>query len=499
MFKVRELKFHDIYLSVPYQGQQINCVLTTGIKDGSGLYVIVPGLFGDRTDSRHMFTRLSQAMAEKGYSVLRFDYIGGGSTQGDYSKNDFDLMLSTLSHVVRYVLDKFPFFKQVGLVAFSEGGKIAIRAIDEIPTASFICFCNAILVPEENMNEISRPKIRDQRLVYDSNFGTWVNWEIVEKYRSWNVEILPDKRHTRFAAVYSGSDPLTKNSLAFLEKNNIPILRIPDADHLFTRAQWLELLIEKVVKHIEKNESVEGPREKEVKLLSEYGAHCVRIIEGRSKDMIIFVHGLGQNKSGPGFLFSQIAEKLCDKTLVFFDFYGMGDSEFDEKKFLGLRLNDYVGQLKFVYNYYTEKYSPSRVTFIASGTGCQIAQKFVASYAVSARLLLIGPSKSNLFGLLDTKEQQLSFIDTYDVFQKYQWAENEFSKLGNVPNRIRGMKLNPIFLKDLYEYSLECKELSILLINSEEGESVSLPIKDRLLMSAVEREKAIKWISEVLE
>lgn len=114
MFKVRELKFHDIYLSVPYQGQQINCVLTTGIKDGSGLYVIVPGLFGDRTDSRHMFTRLSQAMAEKGYSVLRFDYIGGGSTQGDYSKNDFDLMLSTLSHVVRYVLDKFPFFKQVG-------------------------------------------------------------------------------------------------------------------------------------------------------------------------------------------------------------------------------------------------------------------------------------------------------------------------------------------------------------------------------------------------
>lgn len=55
MFKVRELKFHDIYLSVPYQGQQINCVLTTGIKDGSGLYVIVPGLFGDRTDSRHMF------------------------------------------------------------------------------------------------------------------------------------------------------------------------------------------------------------------------------------------------------------------------------------------------------------------------------------------------------------------------------------------------------------------------------------------------------------
>ena len=120
-----------------------------------------------------------------------------------------------------------------------------------------------------------------------------------------------------------------------------------------------------MVKHIEKNESVEGPREKEVKLLSEYGAHCVRIIEGRSKDMIIFVHGLGQNKSGPGFLFSQIAEKLCDKTLVFFDFYGMGDSEFDEKKFLGLRLNDYVGQLKSVYNYYTEKYSPSRVTFIA--------------------------------------------------------------------------------------------------------------------------------------
>lgn len=144
MFKDRELKVHDIYLIVPYQGHQINCVLTTGLKDGTGLYVIVPGLFGDRTDSRHMFTRLSQAMAEKGYSVLRFDYIGGGSTQGDYSKNDFDLMLSTLSHVVRYVLDKFHFFNHVGLIAFSEGGKLAIRAIDELPTASFYLFlqCN---------------------------------------------------------------------------------------------------------------------------------------------------------------------------------------------------------------------------------------------------------------------------------------------------------------------------------------------------------------------
>lgn len=74
MFKVRELKFHDIYLSVPYQGQQINCVLTTGIKDGSGLYVIVPGLFGDRTDSRHKSVMYEIRLADSPNDTCPMEY-----------------------------------------------------------------------------------------------------------------------------------------------------------------------------------------------------------------------------------------------------------------------------------------------------------------------------------------------------------------------------------------------------------------------------------------
>ena len=408
-------------------------------------------------------------------------------------------MLSTLCCVVRHILNKFSFFSFVGLLAFSEGGKLAVRALNKLQDIKFVCFCNAILVHEESMNTISRPKMKEHRLVYDSNFGTWVSWNIVEQYPRWNVESLPKTSNILFTAVYSGSDPLTENSLAFLEKSNVSILRIPAADHLFTKAEWLEMLIKNVVIHVEQFERAEIMKEREVKLLTDFGMHCVRIIEGCSRDMILFVHGLGQNKSGPGFLFSQIAEKAKEKTIVFFDFYGMGDSEYDEATFLRLRLSDFLNQLKEIYSYYINKYSPLKVTIVASGMGCHLAHKLVASSTVPTELLLIGSSRSEIYGLLESEDKLLDSIDTHDIFQKYPWAEIEFSKLGNVPNRIRGMRLSLALLKDLYEDDIEPDDLCISLYDAKGQKVTSLPVTDRLLMSALEREKAIQWILEVLE
>ena len=56
---------------------------------------------------------------------------------------------------------------------------------------------------------------------------------------------------------------------------------------------------------------------------------CVKLIENKqSSNYVVFLHGLFQNKSGPGFLYSQIANKLSNQhNICMFDFPASGDSD----------------------------------------------------------------------------------------------------------------------------------------------------------------------------
>ncbi|MFW6677074.1 alpha/beta hydrolase family protein [Lacrimispora sp. AGF001] len=495
-----EKENYEILIPVMYCNNKINCVLHTNFNyKNDMLYILVPGLLGDRTDSRHMFVRLSRALAHNNCSILRFDYLGGGSSEGDYTKNDFQVMMDTLKFIIEDVMHKFPWFKKIGLIAFSEAGKICVKLSNKMDCIKFIGFCNAILVEEENQNAITRPKLINNQLVYDSNFGTWVSWNVVEQYKSWFISENDLKIDVCYGAVYSDSDPLTQNSLKFIEDQGIRVDKIKGADHLFTSYVWLQEMIT-FWTHNYLTENTDFEME-EFFLRTSHGKQCIRYIDKGSKDLIVFVHGVGQNKSGPGFLYNHISNHITSHNMLFFDFYGYGDSDFDPQVFKNITLVDYVNQLSDIVTYIDKVHSFEKLTLLGTGIGCTVIEEY--SKAIRNKELnkiYLFPQSSQIWYKIDDIDKKREEIDTYYIYEKYPWAEEEFYKLGNVSNRIRGMKLPLKFLYDLYKTRIE-SEYHSGIVYITDNENIKIECKDSscLLMSGRVRDNAISKITNILE
>ena len=193
--KIRECS-KEINIAFKYKSTAINAVLHSSF-DFSNEYIsiIVPGIFGDRGDSRAMFTRIARNLCQEGFSILRFDFVGGGSNFGNYSENDFESFIDQVNEVTTNLLKNFGFLKKVIYIGFSEGLKFAYHVAARRTDVIAIISCNGLCVEEAYMEKINRPRIKNGELVYDSHFGTWISWQVVEKYRDYYIDntFLPEQ------------------------------------------------------------------------------------------------------------------------------------------------------------------------------------------------------------------------------------------------------------------------------------------------------------------
>lgn len=500
MFNMVERENPEILIQVIFRNNKINCVLHTNFNSKNDiLYILVPGLLGDRTDSRHMLVRLARELAKKNCNVLRFDYLGGGSSEGDYTKNDFQIMMDTLQFIIEDITKRFTWLKKIGFISFSEAGKICVKLSNIMNNICFIGFCNAILVEETNYNAITRPKLIKDRLVYDSNFGTWINWNIVEQYKNWCVATEDMREDILYDAVYSDSDPLTEQSLKFVESRGISVNKIAGADHLFTSNKWLE----EMINHWSKKNVLQnlGFEMEEFFVYTSWGKQCVRYKDKGSSELLVFVHGVGQNKSGPGFLYNQISSEVKSYNMLFFDFYGYGDSDFEPELLNKITLSDYINQLDEIINYISATYPFNKLTLLGTGVGCAVIEGYYnIAENNNINQIYFFPQKSKIWYKLDEKDKSGEEIDTYYIYKKYSWAEEEFCILGNVSNRIRGMMLPLKFLYDLYMFEMKnIYDSGIVYISN--GEKIQIEVQDssHLLMSSKSRDITISDIIAILE
>lgn len=494
---------HEIHLQYQINNHVVNGVLHSFMdpKYDNALF-LVPGLYGDRCDSRAMYVRLARRLSQAGYNVVRFDYIGGGANLGDYSLNDFKFMTDTLVQFIQQVLCQFHWLKQLGMIGFSEGGKICVRVSGMacVPV-SFIGFCNAILVKEELLLPIKRPKLIHNRFVYDSELGTWTSFAIVEEYADWFIdkrELCPD---IVYAAVYSDNDLLTASSLEFLQQQGVPVSSIVGGDHLFTSDTscaemldaWESVILDRWPIKISGNEH-------EFFIRYQYDRMCVKIVTcPQAVKTLVYVHGLGQNKTGPSFLFTNMASELSNMNHIFFDFLGSGDSTGD---IADMTMTRYLDQLSFMVDYTQRLFPATEVILVGSGAGNAylVLCKKVSSY----KKVFIHPEDIYIWDLISDEEKALAVIDTYTLFRKYDWAAKEFLKLGNVFNRSSGFLVDTGYLQAIthvqtLKHTALADDNAVCVTNEELiGNRICVCDDSYLLMSAKLRSKVLQELKKRL-
>lgn len=96
-------------------------------KDRVPLAIICHGFVGSRIGVDRLFVKAARALAEDGYMVIRFDYIGCGESSGSYGAEGLESMIAQTKTVLSYGLscaDVDP--TRVTLIGHSLGGAVAL-------------------------------------------------------------------------------------------------------------------------------------------------------------------------------------------------------------------------------------------------------------------------------------------------------------------------------------------------------------------------------------
>ncbi|AOZ93591.1 alpha/beta hydrolase [Paenibacillus crassostreae] len=101
-------------------------------KEGRGkervpLVIICHGFVGNRIGVDRLFVKTARELADEGYMVVRFDYIGCGESTGNYGDEGMESMIDQTRTVLDYTLacaDVDP--TRVTLIGHSLGGAVAI-------------------------------------------------------------------------------------------------------------------------------------------------------------------------------------------------------------------------------------------------------------------------------------------------------------------------------------------------------------------------------------
>lgn len=94
----------------------------------------------------HASTKISRALAESGFAVLRFDFTGLGGSGGDFANTSFSSNVADLVAAARALADRVEAPNL--LVGHSLGGAAVIRAAAEIPSIGAVATINAPFGPE---------------------------------------------------------------------------------------------------------------------------------------------------------------------------------------------------------------------------------------------------------------------------------------------------------------------------------------------------------------
>ncbi len=207
------------------------------IDNGSEKTVVpLHGYTRSRWDDVYM-KPVTEFLLKEGYNVLTFDFRAHGKSEGNYTTVG-DREIEDVRGAVEWLVENHPErAKRIGLVGFSMGAVLTIRALAEI---NGVC-CGVADSPPVDMDRTGA-----RGLKYFANLPEWLYTfvkpftKLVSGARELNVMDYADKVRKPLLLIQGGSDPLIKvdEVRAFYEKNrgvNPDVeLWVTDAPHVRT-------------------------------------------------------------------------------------------------------------------------------------------------------------------------------------------------------------------------------------------------------------------------
>lgn len=116
--------------------------------------------------AHRVMVNFARDLADRGYPVLRFDYMGNGDSDGDFASSSLDTMLSDTQCAIKTLMQKTPGIEAVSLLGLRLGATIAALCAEKKGVVPKLCLWEPIIDGASYMREMLRINLSTQASVY---------------------------------------------------------------------------------------------------------------------------------------------------------------------------------------------------------------------------------------------------------------------------------------------------------------------------------------------
>ncbi len=116
--------------------------------------------------SQRVMVAFATLLAERGYWVLRFDYMGNGESEGDFERSTLSTMTSDTQCAIKTLLSAEKSIQKVNLLGLRLGAVVAARAASQKENIGKLVMWAPVFDGKEYIKELFRINFATQLIVY---------------------------------------------------------------------------------------------------------------------------------------------------------------------------------------------------------------------------------------------------------------------------------------------------------------------------------------------
>ena len=135
------------------------------LSNGKG-YIFIHPFAEEKLWTHLVLVNFARELTNKGYTILRFDFMGHGDSEGDFKDSNIATRLKDIEYAIKLFQQKAPNVKELGLLGLRFGATLAALACEQHPDISKLILWEPIIGGEKYMQELLRINLATQNAVY---------------------------------------------------------------------------------------------------------------------------------------------------------------------------------------------------------------------------------------------------------------------------------------------------------------------------------------------
>src|SRR3972149_3944312 len=143
-------------------------ILHRAVSPANGRGVVMCYPFAEeRLWAHRVMVKFARILAKEGYSVLRFDYMGNGDSEGKFQDSNVETSISGILQAIQWMKEAVHGIREVDLLGLRLGATFAALVAMQVDIVHRLVLWGPILKGNNYMQELLRSHLTSQMATYD--------------------------------------------------------------------------------------------------------------------------------------------------------------------------------------------------------------------------------------------------------------------------------------------------------------------------------------------